>query len=161
MPAALPRTIVLIGFVALVSCQSVDDQTATSAASEASATQYPSLHTVPPRPRLTYSVRQQRAIVEGLIGDRENARYTKQVVRYRTGQSSLPPPPPVVAATEPADLIPSAETAATSSGAAQPAPAPFGDDGGRALGGDFDEDTLSSFVDQLARDTEEDRKSVV
>jgi hypothetical protein len=54
---------------------------------------YPNLRTVPPRPQLSYSVEQQREIVESLIGDREHARYTTQRIRYRTGLSSLPPPP--------------------------------------------------------------------
>ena len=48
---------------------------------------------MPPRPQLSYSVQQRRAIVDGLVADREHARYTEQVVRYRTGRSSLPPPP--------------------------------------------------------------------
>ena len=54
---------------------------------------YPPLQTVPPRPQLSYTVQQQREIVEALIADRENARYTSQVVRHRSGLSSLPPPP--------------------------------------------------------------------
>lgn len=54
---------------------------------------YPSLQSVPPRPQLSYTVQQQRQIVEALIADRENARYTSQVVRHRSGLSSLPPPP--------------------------------------------------------------------
>ena len=55
---------------------------------------YPLLQSVPPRPQLSYTVQQQREIVEALIADRENARYTSQVVRHRSGLSSLPPPPP-------------------------------------------------------------------
>jgi hypothetical protein len=54
---------------------------------------YPSLQSVPPRPQLSYTIQQQRQIVEALIADRENARYTSQVVRHRSGLSSLPPPP--------------------------------------------------------------------
>jgi hypothetical protein len=54
---------------------------------------YPPLQSVPPRPQLSYTVQQQRQIVEALIADRENARYTSQVVRHRSGLSSLPPPP--------------------------------------------------------------------
>jgi len=38
-------------------------------------------------------VQQQRAVVEGLIADRENARYTDLAVRYRSGLSNQPPPP--------------------------------------------------------------------
>jgi hypothetical protein len=55
---------------------------------------YPPLQSVPPRPQLSYTIQQQRQIVEALIADRENARYTSQVVRHRSGLSSLPPPPP-------------------------------------------------------------------
>jgi hypothetical protein len=54
---------------------------------------YPNLHTVPPRPQLSYSVEQQREIVERLISDREHARYTDRLIRYESGLSSLPPPP--------------------------------------------------------------------
>jgi hypothetical protein len=54
---------------------------------------YPPLQSVPPRPQLSYPVQQQRQIVEALIADRENARYTSQVLRHRSGLSSLPPPP--------------------------------------------------------------------
>jgi hypothetical protein len=54
---------------------------------------YPPLQSVPPRPQLSYTIQQQRQIVEALIADRENARYTSQVVRHRSGVSSLPPPP--------------------------------------------------------------------
>ena len=38
-------------------------------------------------------MQQQRAVVEGLIADRENARYTDLAVRYRSGLSNQPPPP--------------------------------------------------------------------
>jgi hypothetical protein len=63
---------------------------------------YPSLHTVPPRPQLSYTVEQKRAIVDMLIADRANARYTEEVVRYRAGLSSNPPPPaPALAAASP------------------------------------------------------------
>ena len=96
--------------MALASCQDVAEQTARSAA-VAVESGYPSLHTVPPRPQLSYTVEQRRAIVDGLIADREHARYSSAAVRYRTGLSSLPPPPeppivavaPLEAATEAAD----------------------------------------------------------
>lgn len=80
----------------LASCQDVAEDTGPSEA-VAAQSGYPSLHTVPPRPQLSYTVEQRRAIVDGLIADRENARYSNQVVRYRTGLSGLPPPdaPPV------------------------------------------------------------------
>lgn len=67
---------------------------------------YPSLQSVPPRPQLSYTVQQQRQIVEALIADRENARYTGQVVRHRSGLSSLPPPPTPPEPAAPIDLEP-------------------------------------------------------
>jgi hypothetical protein len=36
-------------------------------------TGYPTVNTVPPRPQLSYSIEQERAIVEALISDREHA----------------------------------------------------------------------------------------
>jgi hypothetical protein len=67
---------------------------------------YPELQSVPPRPQLSYTVQQQRQIVEALIADRENARYTGQVVRHRSGLSSLPPPPTPPEPAAPIDLEP-------------------------------------------------------
>jgi hypothetical protein len=67
---------------------------------------YPPLQSVPPRPQLSYTVQQQRQIVEALIADRENARYTGQVVRHRSGLSSLPPPPTPPEPAAPIDLEP-------------------------------------------------------
>ena len=77
--------------VALASCQDVAEETA-EPETVAVESGYPSLHTVPPRPQLSYPVEQRRAIVDGLVADRENARYTSEVIRYRTGLSSMPPP---------------------------------------------------------------------
>jgi hypothetical protein len=54
-------------------------------------TPFPSVATVPPRPRLSYSVQQERAIVDALISDRENARYTGDSIRYRAGRAERPP----------------------------------------------------------------------
>ena len=118
-----------------------------------SATDYPSLHTVPPRPRLTYTVEQRRAIVDGLIADRENARYTDDVVRYRTGRSSLPPPPapPVVATAEPE--VP-AGPGGTAPDAAKTQPAPESDAG--RIYRDNPTNSLGSFIDDLARGAAED-----
>jgi hypothetical protein len=166
--------IALMGFVASAGCQSVDRPGAATAAGEAaseqaadqvdrtasaaSTSEYPSLHTVPPRPRLSYSVEQRRAIVEGLVADRENARYTDQVVRYRSGQSSLPPPPApptAVAALVPEGLVepPGAEAAADEP--VDSGPAYGGDDDDRTFDRQYDDDTLSDFVDELARNTAE------
>ncbi len=152
-PAAPPLAIVLVGLVASTGCQSVDKPTPADqigpAATATTSADYPSLHSVPPRPQLSYSLQQQRAIVDGLVNDRANARYTDQVVRYRSGRSSLPPPPappPVVAATEPAAPAGPAEP-----GAAAPSQ-PDVTAKGAGDPGDFGNDTLGDFVDQLARD---------
>jgi hypothetical protein len=94
---------VVTGALMLAGCQNAPDEapaTAQAPAAETAAsrtdppsTGYPPLQSVPPRPQLSYTVQQQRQIVEALVADRENARYTSQVVRYRSGLSSLPPPP--------------------------------------------------------------------
>jgi hypothetical protein len=164
-----------MGFVALASCQSVDRPGAATAAREAasepaadqvertgaaaSTSAYPSLHTVPPRPHLSYSVEQRRAIVVGLVADRENARYTDQVVRFRSGQSSLlppPAPPAAVAAVAPEGLVEPPPTEAVPEAPVGPGPS-YGDDDDQAFGRRYDDDdTLSDFVDELARDTAEE-----
>jgi outer membrane protein OmpA-like peptidoglycan-associated protein len=97
--------------LALASCQDVAEETAPSD-SVAVAPGYPSLHTVPPRPQLSYTVEQRRAIVNGLIADRENARYSSDVVRYRAGLSSLPPPAAPALAAVPLEPEPEAPDAA-------------------------------------------------
>jgi hypothetical protein len=87
------------GVIALLGCQNTNDDVATSMQVEPQvegalkSDDYPLLQSVPPRPQLSYTVQQQREIVEALVADRENARYTSQVVRYRSGLSTLPPPP--------------------------------------------------------------------
>ena len=77
--------------IVLASCQDVAEQPGQIEAVTFDPG-YPSLHTVPPRPQLTYTVEQRRAIVDMLVADRANARYTEEVVRYRAGLSSEPPP---------------------------------------------------------------------
>jgi hypothetical protein len=147
---------VLVGLVASTGCQSVAEPATTeqigTTATTTSASDYPSLYTVPPRPHLTYNVQQRRAIVDGLIADRANARYTDQVIRYRTGRSTLPPPPappPVVASVEP-----TAPAEPTKPGkAAAPPPQMPETTGGRAYPGASGDETLGDFVDQLVNDT--------
>jgi hypothetical protein len=96
---ACVAAILSTGVIVLLGCQNAGDDIATQARGESPAEEqvasddYPLLQTVPPRPQLSYTVQQQREIVEALIADRENARYTSQVVRYRSGLSTLPPPP--------------------------------------------------------------------
>ena len=98
--------------VVLASCQ---DPAGEIAKIETNAVEgsYPSLHTVPPRPQLSYPVEQRRAIVDGLVADRENARYTSEVVRYRTGLSSMPPPERSIVAAAPVEAEPEAAGAAS------------------------------------------------
>jgi outer membrane protein OmpA-like peptidoglycan-associated protein len=97
--------------IALASCQDVAEQPVPSDTAAAQPG-YPSLHTVPPRPQLSYTVEQRRAIVDGLVADRENARYSSDVVRYRAGLSSLPPAAPPALAAVPAAPEPDAPDAA-------------------------------------------------
>jgi outer membrane protein OmpA-like peptidoglycan-associated protein len=102
---------------------------------------YPSLHTVPPRPQLSYPVEQRRAIVDGLVADRENARYTSEVVRYRTGLSSMPPPERSIVAAAPVEAEPEAAGAASAPPdppVIQPAPELT-----------YEDDDLDSFMQDL------------
>jgi hypothetical protein len=132
----------------LASCQDAAEGPGPTEAKPAQS-DYPSLHTVPPRPQLSYPVEQRRAIVDGLIADRENARYSNQVVRYRTGLSGLPPPatPPVAAV----PLAPAPEVAAA--GAVSPAPDRVRDRPAAAPETRFDhyDDDLDSFLGEMER----------
>jgi outer membrane protein OmpA-like peptidoglycan-associated protein len=92
----------------LASCQDPAGETATTGTV---AGAYPSLHTVPPRPQLSYPVEQRRAIVDGLVADRENARYTSEVIRYRSGLSSMPPPERTAVAAVPLEVEPDPQSA--------------------------------------------------
>jgi hypothetical protein len=112
---------------------------------------YPSLHTVPPLPQLSYPVEQQREIVERLISDREHARYTDQRIRYESGLSSLPPPPAppeslADASAEADQIVPAAPAApAPAPQAVPPTPAPdtlYSDD-----------ESLDDVMQDLMRDT--------
>ncbi len=149
----------LAGLVASGGCQSVDEpDTASQIGAPAATTttaSYPSLYSVPPRPQLSYTVQQQRAIVDGLIADRANALYTDQVVRYRTGRSTLPPPPPppaVVAAVEPE--APAGATTSAAQDPAVPASENLADSAHAPIyRGAAGDDTLGDFVDQLVRET--------
>jgi hypothetical protein len=130
--------------IVLASCQDVAEGTARSETVAVDAG-YPSLYSVPPRPQLSYPVEQRRAIVDGLIADRENARYTSEVIRYRAGLSNLPPPEPRTVAAVPAVVEPEAQGA----GAAPPsAPSePPGADTPTEL---FPEDdSLGSFMQRM------------
>lgn len=103
---------VLVAGLALPGCQSTDAPANAATEEEEQSVDYPPLQTVPPRPQLSYTVQQQRQIVEALIADRENARYTDQVIRYRSGLSSLPPPPTPPAPVAVGPVQPAAEPSA-------------------------------------------------
>ena len=128
----------------LASCQDGAEEAGPNGAVPAG---YPSLHTVPSRPELSYTVEQRRAIVDGLIADRENARYSNQVVRYRTGLSGLPPPDrPLVAA---APLTPAPDV--PNAGAPPPSTMPMPDRPVGAPETEFDsnDDDLDSFMEEM------------
>ncbi|HET6467262.1 MAG TPA: hypothetical protein VFG43_02675 [Geminicoccaceae bacterium] len=97
----------LLAAAALAACTPAPtaDTAAPLAAGQVTAeAAYPDLRDVPPRPRLSYTIRQRRQIADALVSDRENARYLRDVARYETGQSAAPPPaepPPRVAEPEP------------------------------------------------------------
>jgi outer membrane protein OmpA-like peptidoglycan-associated protein len=131
--------------VVLVACQNVDEDTTGAEMAAREPSGYPSLHTVPPRPQLSYTVEQRRAIVDGLIADRENARYTSEVVRYRTGLSSMPPPDPRTLAAIPLTSEPQEGDAAPAP-AAEPSGRPDADASTAFM--DLDDD-LGSFMDEM------------
>lgn len=151
--------------VALASCQNVDGEPAgpgpaaadpagqaSGAALEPPAQEgYPELYTVPPRPTLSYTVEQRRAIVDGLVADRENARYTSQVVRYRSGLSELPPPEAPPAPAQAADSV-----AALPGTVAVPAPQVVPSEQ-RAFEAEteviYDDDDLGTFMEEMLRRT--------
>lgn len=58
---------------------------------EVEAAPYPALSTVPPRPRLSYSIEQRREIADALVSDRANARYDRALARYEVGLDQAPP----------------------------------------------------------------------
>ncbi|HMR30199.1 MAG TPA: hypothetical protein PKA13_05525 [Geminicoccaceae bacterium] len=64
---------------------------------EVEAAPYPALSTVPPRPRLSYSIEQRREIVDALVSDRANARYDRSMARYEVGLDETAPAGPVPA----------------------------------------------------------------
>ena len=131
----------------LASCQDVAEQTATP--EPAAESGYPSLHTVPPRPQLSYPVEQRRAIVDGLIADREHARYTSQVIRYRTGLSTMPPPEPQMVAEAPPQAGPETRDDAASSPAPPASAPPEIEPRNETI---YEEDELDSIMEDLLDD---------
>ncbi|MGH6904861.1 MAG: hypothetical protein ACREIR_19220, partial [Geminicoccaceae bacterium] len=136
--------------MALASCQDLAGEPAqTGTVVEAGA--YPSLHTVPPRPQLSYPVEQRRAIVDGLVADLENARYTSGVVRYRSGLSGMPPPEPEIVAAVPLEVEPDPQSAP-----AAPSGRPVIERTPELL---YEDDDLGSFLQDMHDDQLEEAPS--
>src|ERR671918_1442079 len=134
--------------IVLASCQDVAEETGQIEAVSFEPG-YPSLHTVPPRPQLSYTIEQRRTIVDRLIADRANARYSSDVVRYRAGLSSLPPPAAPALAVP---LEPEPEAADAADTVTLPVPArdaPVVDPETEFL---YEDDDLGTFMEEMADD---------
>ena len=97
---------------------------------------------MPPRPQLSYPVEQRRAIVDGLVADHENARYTSEVIRYRSGLSSIPPPERTTVAAVPLEVEPDPQAAPS----AAPSERPVVDQTPELL---YEDDDLGSFLQDM------------
>ncbi len=103
-------------------------------------TPYPRISEVPARPRLTYNLEQRRAIAEGLVADRDNARHQGNELRQEAGQEPLPPAPPLPPR-PPAKVEPPPDPAADLAIA-------YVED---SLARDADDGSLGDFLDALER----------
>ena len=153
--------LVLILLLTSFGCQSRGEHSDAPAPQAAAAdSAYPDLHSVPPRPQLSYPVLQQREIVSELRADRTNARYTDRVIRYRTGLSSLPPPPepPPSAPESPAEELVAEAAQPLPPDAAQPEPmeeqAPPRSVSDLDRGG-LDDGGLDDMIEDMVIDTED------
>jgi outer membrane protein OmpA-like peptidoglycan-associated protein len=89
----VPAGLLLLGLL-LSGCQPASGpEPGVSPAQPASPAAYPDLASVPPRPRLTYTVEQRREIADELVADREHASYRRAELDYATGRSATPPAP--------------------------------------------------------------------
>jgi hypothetical protein len=124
-----------------------------SANTGAAAAEYPSLATVPPRPRLSYGVEQRRAVEDQLVRDRANAARVAAEIDHELGRSPAPPPP--VAPAAPASAA--ASPLPAEAGAAERRPRGPGDDPlveayvAEAMARDEDEGELRDFMRRLER----------
>ncbi len=92
---------------------------------------FPTLSSVPERPEGTATAEEQQAVAKGLVADREQARYTDEVLR---GTPTAPPPPrapaPAPEAAAPAEqaapLFPTVAESAVSAAPVPPPPTPYG-----------------------------------
>lgn len=130
------RAAALLLLLGLAACSGAARPDA-SPAVPASPTSYPDLASVPPRPRLSYTVEQRRKIADQLVADRENARHRAAELAYATGQSAEPPPP-----------RPPAEAGAAEAAAAPaPAPAPAEPPGDAPIARAYVQENLSAAAD--------------
>lgn len=142
-------TTLLVMGLAVAGCQSGGEDSAATHTAPVALT-FPRLQTIPPRPEPALDAATRQSVVQGLVADRELASYTNDVVRYRSGQSSLPPPrePP---------RAPGAEVARTIVGPATPSAA--ADEGEVSSYDGFDDagasdSNLDDFMNEMIRETE-------
>ena len=97
------------------------DQTTAAAGDQA----YPKLSTVPQPPQARTAPSVRRRVTEGLIADRENARYTDQAIRLQgTTPPTRTPPPPAVAPQPPVTAARPAPPPVATAPSRAPAPPP-------------------------------------
>ena len=132
--AAVPLAAVLL----LAGCSSVPDwadptewfgsdssaETSESAKETAAKTpgegkDFPNLASVPARPKAP-SEEERKRLADSLTADRENAEYSKDVIRRQSAASVPPPPPPPSASSVAAAVGTTAPSAATAAAAAAP-----------------------------------------
>lgn len=93
------RAIGLCGLVMLGGCgellDSVPPRPAAIDDPVVAETPFPRLAEVPARPQITYDLDERRAIADGLVADRDNARHQGNELRQQAGQAPLPPAPPL------------------------------------------------------------------
>lgn len=100
----MARAMLLVALLA--SCQSTAPAPGDSPPRPVPPGDYPDLASVPPRPQLSYTVEQRRAIGNQLVADRANARYRAAELAYATGATSEPPVPAVADVAQPAGAVP-------------------------------------------------------
>jgi outer membrane protein OmpA-like peptidoglycan-associated protein len=99
------------------------EQKARASQPQASEAPFPKLSSVPERPPQASS-EERKKIVEGLVADRANARYSDDIIRRQTDSASRPPAAARAAPAAADPPKPSAEAAPPSANAAPGAPSP-------------------------------------
>ena len=102
---------------------------------------FPRLADVPARPNLSYDLRQEREIREGLVADRQNARYDGQELRREAGLRQVPPDP----------AVPLPAPARQEGEEPEPPPEPATVFVEEAIEQDEDDGSLGDFLDTLER----------